>query len=123
MKSNNKRKCANAIVWYNGELKMILNNSVGKDYVLLNDLDHTVKKRLVKLAKIGDSVKYKDLSILPKRCADKKNMKITYIRSNGIIGTDKDLYPKSDGSSYGHFVADKKQPFKCGLENPLGWPT
>lgn len=103
MNINNKRKVTGAIVWHEDELKAITNQNVGKDYRVLNNLTR-VKKSSVKLAKIGDPVKYKDLSILPDRCATVSDMKITYFMDNGIIGTDKDLYPESDGSGFGHFV-------------------
>jgi RNA-binding protein YlmH len=106
METKNKRKVTGAIVWHENELKVITNQNVGKEHRLLNNLTK-VKKSSIRLAKIGDAVKYKDLSVLPERCATVSDMKITYFRSNGIVGivgTDKDLYPTSDGSAYGHFV-------------------
>lgn len=103
MEVKNNRKVHGAIVWHRNELKMVTNQKVGKNRICLNNLTD-VSKNTVKLAKIGDSVKYKDLSILPERCADKKDMRITYFLHNGGVGTDKDLYPKSDSSNYSHFV-------------------
>lgn len=103
METKNKRKVAGAIVWHQNELKVITNQNVGKKHLVLNNLTK-VKKSSVILAKIGDAVKYKDLSVLPERCATVIDMNITYFRANGIVGTDKDLYPTSDGSAYSHFV-------------------
>lgn len=103
MDTKNKRKVTGAIVWHENELKVITNQNVGKEHRVLNNLAK-VKKSSVKIAKIGDAVKYKDLSVLPERCATVSDMRITYFRENGIVGTDKDLYPTSDGSSYDHFV-------------------
>lgn len=103
MDIKNNRKVTGAIVWHKNELKVITNQNVGKEYMRLNNLTK-VKKSSVKLAKIGDVVKYKDLSVLPERCATVSDMKITYFRENGIVGTDKDLYPTSDGSAYFHFM-------------------
>lgn len=103
MDTKNKRKVTGAFVWHKNELKAITNQNVGKEHIVLNNVTK-VKKSSVKLAKIGDAVKYKDLSVLPDRCATVSNMKITYFRANGIVGTDKDLYPTSDGSAYSHFV-------------------
>jgi hypothetical protein len=102
MNTKNLRKKEGAIVWHKNKLKRVTSQNVGKDYIVLDDLIK-IKKSSVKLAKIGDSVEFKDLSILPKRCSEKSDMKITYFRFNGIVGTDKDLYPTSDGSAYSHF--------------------
>ncbi len=105
MEIKNNRKVFGAIVWHRNELKMVTSQYVGKYYVVLND-SIKIKKSSIRLAKIGDKVKYKDLSILPERCMLKTNMKITYFLNNGIIGTDKDLYKKSDGTHYCHFIKD-----------------
>lgn len=103
MEITNKRKVYGAIVWHKNELKQVSSQNVGRKDVVLND-EVQIRKNSIRLAKIGDKVKYKDLSILPERCKKKEDMKITYFLHNGIVGTDKDLYPKSDGSSYSHFV-------------------
>lgn len=102
----NSRKEEGAIVWHKNELKRVSSQNVGKDHIVLDDLIK-IKKSSVKLAKIGDMVEFKDLSILPEYCAERSDMKITYIRFNGIVGTDKDLYPTSDGSDYSHFRKPK----------------
>lgn len=106
MNAKNSRKKEGAFVWHKNELKRVSSQDVGKDHIVLDDLIE-VKKASVKLAKIGDSVEFKDLSILPERCAEKADMKITYFRDNGIVGTDKDLYPSSDGSAYSHLRKPK----------------
>lgn len=103
MEAKNKRKVTGAIVWHENELKIITNQKVEKEHLILNNLTK-VKKSSVRLAKIGDDIKYKDLSVLPERCATVSDMKITYFRANGIVGTNKDLHPTSDGSSYTHFI-------------------
>lgn len=103
MDSKNNRKVAGAIVWHKNELKMITNQNAGKEYCVLENITK-IKKTSVRLAKVGDKVKFKDLSILPDRCFTVSDMKITYFRLNGTVGTDKDLYPTSDGSNYSHFV-------------------
>ena len=108
MDTKNKRKVIGAIVWHENELKMITNQNVGKEHLVLNNLIK-VKKSSLRLAKIGDAVKYKDLSVLPERCTTVSDMKITYFRTNGIVGTNKSLYPTSDGSAYSHFVCGKKK--------------
>lgn len=102
MKAKNTRKKAGAIVWHDNELKMVGNQNVGAKYILLDNITK-VRKQSVRLAKIGDSVEYKDTSGLPERCATLKDMKITYFLENGGVGTDKDLYPDSDSSTYSHF--------------------
>ena len=103
MDSKNNRKVPYAIVWHKNELKMITSQNVGREHCVLENITK-IKKTSVRLAKVGDKVKYKDLSILPDRCSIVSDMKITYFRKNGTVGTDKDLYPTSDGSNYGHFV-------------------
>lgn len=103
MESKNNKKVYGVIVWHKNELKMITNQNVGKNYIVLNNLIK-IRKSSVRLAKIGDNVKFKNLSVLPKRCADQKDMHITYFLDNGIVGTDKDLYSKNAGSYYTHFV-------------------
>ena len=102
----NSRKKEGAIVWHRNELKRVYEQDVDKDLLVLNDLTK-IKKSSVKLAKIGDMVEFKDLSILPEYCAERSDMKITYFRFNGVVGTDKDLYPTSDGSDYSHFRKPK----------------
>lgn len=97
-----QEKLKGAIVWHRNELKKITSQNVGKYHVVLNDLIK-IKKSSINLAKIGDYVEFKDLSVLPQRCATLEVMKITYFHQNGNIGTDKDLYPKSDSTHYGHF--------------------
>jgi hypothetical protein len=99
----NSRKKPGSIVWHNNELKMITSQNVGPNHVILNNIKK-VKKSGIRLARIGDSVSFKDLSVLPARCATQNDMHITYFLNNGIVGTDKDLYPDSDGSDYSHFV-------------------
>ena len=100
--TNNKRKVVNALVWFKDELMAITNQNVGKEHIVLNNL-HKVKKSSVRLAKVGDSVKYKDVSILPERCRNRKNIKITYFLDNGLVGTNRDLYKNCDSTAYGHF--------------------
>ena len=102
MDTKNKRKVTGAFVWHKNELKAITNQNVGKEHIVLNNVTK-VKKSSVKLAKIGDAVKYKDLSVLPDRCATVSNMKITYFRANGIVGTDKDLYLRFNADSANNY--------------------
>jgi hypothetical protein len=102
MEVKNLRKIEGAIVWHNNELKRITSQNVGKDHVVLNDLIK-IKKSSIRLAKVGDYVEFKDLSVLPERSSALGVMKITYFHKNGNVGTDKDLYPKSDSSHCSHF--------------------
>lgn len=106
MNTKNLRKKEGAIVWHKNELKRVSSQNVGKDHIVLDDLIK-VKKTSVKLAKIGDQVEFKDVSILPERCAGLSDMKITYFHINGNVGTDKDLYPTSDSTNHAHF----RRPF------------
>jgi hypothetical protein len=107
MEIKNSRKIIGAIVWHKNELKRITSQNVGKYHIVLNDLIK-IKKSSVKLAKIGDDVEFKDLSCLPERCYSLGIMKITYFHKNGNIGTDKDLYPKSDSTNLSHFRRPKQ---------------
>jgi len=100
--TNNKRKIVNSFVWFKDEIMVITNQKVEKDYVILNNL-HKVKKSIVRLAKIGDKVAYKNLDILPERCKKSKNIRITYFLDNGLIGTNRDLYKDCDSTGYDHF--------------------
>jgi hypothetical protein len=106
MKTKNSIKKSGATVWHKNELKVITSQNVGKEYVILEDAIK-LKKSSVILAKIGDSVEFKDLEVLPTRCEKMIDMKITYFNSNGCIGTDKDLNQVNDSSHYSHF----RKPF------------
>lgn len=102
MENQNNKKQPGAIVWHRNELKIITNQNVGKDDVILNNLIK-IKRSSIRLARVGDKVKYKDLSKLPERCASHRRMKIAYFMQNGNVGTNRDLYD-SDSSWFSHFV-------------------
>jgi len=105
MKTTNSIKKSGAIVWHKNELRVITNQNVGKNHIVLENVIK-IRKSSVRLAKIGDSVEFKDLTSLPERCSKMVDMKITYFTSNGNVGTDKDMN-EFDSSKHSHF----RKPF------------
>lgn len=104
METKNRRKVPFAIVWHKKTLGIITTQNVGKDFLLINNLDK-VKKNEVKLLKVGDVVKIDSnlISQLPERWQTKNHMLVTKILSNGIIETDHSKID-NDGINYTFLV-------------------
>lgn len=98
-KIHNRIKSVGAYVWHNGFLRRITNQHIDKDHVVIEN-QYKLKRRDAHLARIGDEVKYIDLSILPDRCTEyeKNPMYITSFYDNGNVTTNVD----ESGSGYGH---------------------
>lgn len=101
-KIENKRKVPGAYVWHGHILRRITNQKLDQQHVLLDNI-HKVRRDSVRLVNVGDVVTFRDQSLtgLPDRCKPGKR-KITHMRENGLIGTDKDRN-EWDDSGYGWF--------------------
>ena len=100
----NSRKVNGALVWHRNEIKRITKDDYefeGKKGIILENQE-VYAKSTVRLVRVGHEVTFKEGLGLPERCKPEKRV-ITYLRKNGGVGTDKDLYPTSDSSSYTHF--------------------
>lgn len=96
----NKRKWVGAYVWYKGQLMRITSQNVGLPNVVVNNL-HKVSKNQIRLAKIGQAVEFKDLSILPDRCSEIPVQQIVRFLSNDLITLSAD----NDSTNFGHLKA------------------
>lgn len=101
----NNRRIPGAYVWLDGEIKRITNQNVGFDYVVINN-QHKVRRRSVRLVRLGDNVKFKYPEQLPARCREWGIMKVTGFLDNDIVFTDKD----TSGSNYSHLCYDHSTP-------------
>lgn len=83
---SNKRKINGAYVWYRGMLKRITSQNVGKDHVIIANL-FKVKRKSIKLAKIGDLVSFEPIPLigLPDRCKEIDHTKILEFRGNDQV--------------------------------------
>ena len=100
----NNRKVNGALVWHKNEIKRVTKDDYefeGKKGIILEN-QTVVSKSTVRLVRVGDELTFKQGLELPERCKPERRV-ITYLMANGGVGTDKDLYPKSDSSNYSHF--------------------
>jgi hypothetical protein len=99
----NSHKVKGSFVWYKDTIYQITKSDTDIEGYLI--LDHQIKVRRgqVNLVRAGDELYLKKslLHVVPDRCTFGKR-RVTHIRSNGMIGTDKDAN-EFDDTNYKHF--------------------